>query len=90
MKKLRLELDQLHVDSFDVDGAGTRPGTVMALSDQSFRTDCFNSCGGTAQCSKNTGCDFSCDFACTDACSELAGCTGDYAACTSTCSYVPC
>ena len=80
MKKLRLDLDELSVESFDTHAAERRPGTVLAReseSDISLRTDCLGSCGGTAQCSVRggTGCDYSCDFACSDACTQVESCT---------------
>lgn len=74
MNKLRLELDELSVESFDVDGGGDGSGTVLAQSEVSLHTDCLGSCGGTAYCSHNgSGCDYSCEFACTDACTYV-GC----------------
>lgn len=46
MRKLRLELDALRVESFETAAAGKEPGTVHAHAPPTRRS-CDESCGGT-------------------------------------------
>jgi hypothetical protein len=52
MRKLKLNVDTLAVESFDTPPAGGERGTVEALSFLTAEETCFNSCGGT--CKYNT------------------------------------
>ncbi|HEU0301916.1 MAG TPA: hypothetical protein VFR37_20845 [Longimicrobium sp.] len=52
MKKLKLSLDELAVDSFAAVPAEGERGTVRGAEFVTLEATCFNSCGGT--CKYNT------------------------------------
>jgi len=84
MHKLKLDLDQLTVESFDTDASGMAPrGTVRAHSDFCVRTDicvptqgeltCGDTCDNTcntcgASCGGGCGSGFSCFGSCAETC----------------------
>jgi len=97
MKKLKLNLDALAVETFATDHHSGGLGTVAG---QGFTNLCItNNCGGTSLCTGAGGnagsCDGTCYFTCGDrncASYELTNCGGtDYADCGSvnidTCAY---
>ena len=91
MRKLKLEIDALRVESFDTAGGRVDPGTVRAHGDavdeayvitdpRTQQLSCFDSCKiscVTCLVSCFGSCEFSCDPKCTDLCSLACsdGCT---------------
>ena len=93
MAKLRLDLTDLKVESFDpTPDHGPPQGTVFGLGSTWGLSTCNNSCGDSCQvfCSyNNQSCYGSCDTVCIDC--ETQGCdtqawTCDGSTCASTCS----
>ncbi|HET7233407.1 MAG TPA: hypothetical protein VFJ16_25575 [Longimicrobium sp.] len=91
MHKLKLDLDQLTVDSFDTNPpAGERRGTVQGLARTLYDT-CLCSGGGTC-ISCDPGCDNSvggtCDVSCGGTCDNTCNCTGNscYGTCNVSCN----
>ena len=77
MKKLRLELDALEVESFDVARAGPSTGTVHGhITATQCNTSPDRTCAGYLTCAFN-----SCDGWCT------AGNCTDYGTCDATCIH---
>jgi hypothetical protein len=87
MHKLKLDLDQLIVESFDTNASGlARRGTVRAFSHVCGPTvidfTCMNTCGT---------CDATCS--CGGSCGGTCGCTGGYTCggtCNGTCAEPTC
>jgi hypothetical protein len=79
MRKLKLEIDALRVESFDTAGTRMDPGTVRAHGDavdEAFaittpqtQLSCFGSCRISCQASCLGSCVGTCDPKCTDLCS---------------------
>ena len=93
MAKLKLDLTDLKVESFDsTPDDGPPQGTVFGLGSTWGLSTCANSCGDSCQvfCSyNNQSCYGSCDTVCIDC--ETRGCetqawTCDGSTCASTCS----
>ena len=64
MRKLRLDIDQLVVDSFDTNEAQPGPGTVRAAQDEAAITGWSWLCG---TCDGNT-CGSTCENTCAETC----------------------
>jgi hypothetical protein len=79
MRKLRLDLDQLTVDSFDTVTAKSERGTVVGEQCTCY-TQC-DTCPGCPTC--NASCNGTCDQTCGDSC--WGSCPPDYS-CWDTCA----
>ena len=81
MKKMKLDLDELTVDSFDTSSAGPRAGTVFGEQCTCY-TNC--TCPGCPTCAQscNGTCGDSCNGTCGDSC--YGTCAGQYS-CDYTC-----
>ena len=75
MRKLKLDLDVLAVESFAMDAAREKPGTVRGHDSDSGHQTCADSCDGVCGsycCGSGTepnSCDFSCIWTC-DTCNQ--------------------
>ncbi|HWK89445.1 MAG TPA: hypothetical protein VNP72_05595 [Longimicrobium sp.] len=97
--KLRLDLDQLQVESFDTHpGEAQKRGTVHGHQQYCYYCCCYPCCcgGGTAMtgCGQNTcqascngTCYASCNGTCDASCNGTCGATCDYSACYGSCDY---
>lgn len=91
MNKLKLDLDQLTVESFDTNASGiTRRGTVRGHSDSCFLTDCQFTCADTcntcgASCGGGCGSGYSCGGTCGGTCVDPSCNT-----CFTNCEQVSC
>jgi hypothetical protein len=87
MRKLKLSLDELQVDSFHADPMGTARGTVMGRYFTEYADEsCFESCNGT--CGGGCGsypasCNGTCYASCSGTCNATCTCppNTDYTAC---------
>lgn len=76
MKKLRLQLDDLLVDSFQTTAAKKEKGTIFGQECTCYTNctcpgcpTCAASCNGTCNGSCNGTC-YSCDYTCDESCAE--------------------
>ena len=76
MKKLKLDVDALVVDSFTTRGSAALVGTVAGQ-------EITQNCGGTAYCTLGSSCNGSCYASCGDPNCGTYYCTGD--SCNQTC-----
>lgn len=60
MKKLRLELDEIRVDSFHVQDEAPPPGTVHANQEEAAITGWSWLCGSCNSCTQENTCPWSC------------------------------
>ena len=72
MRKLRLQLEDLRIDSFDTTSVQREKGTVFGEQCTCYTQctcpgcpTCYASCNGTCDASCNGTCDASCDGGCT-------------------------
>jgi hypothetical protein len=95
MKKLKLDLDQLHVESFDTRAQERTRGTVAGHVPLSYDTNCYN-CDPSLDYTCDS-CDVSCAGSCVDTCADTCAntcpatcqysCNGTCASCVDTCAY---
>jgi hypothetical protein len=87
MSKLKLDPDQLTVESFDPDASGIgRRGTVRAHSDSCYDTDCQYTCANTCANTCNT-----CGASCGGACASRSTCLDPTCnTCFTNCGQVSC
>lgn len=76
MNKLKLQLDDLHVDTFDTTSTDQEKGTVFGEEQCTCPTAC--TCPGCPTCE---GGGLSCDYTCDDSC--------NYGTCQNTCLNYP-
>jgi hypothetical protein len=86
MRKLKLDLDQLIVESFDTRARGRRqPGTVFGEQCTCYTNcscpgcptcdaSCNGTCGATCDASCNGTCDASCNGTCNNSCGGTCNC----------------
>lgn len=93
MRKLKLDLDHLAVESFDTNPPeGAQRGTVLGLAPTRFDTCLCTGGGATCGLSCDPGCDNSvggtCDVSCNGTCVGSCNCTGNscYGSCIATCN----
>jgi len=67
MKKLRLEVDDLRIDSFAVDEAEAARGTVAGHNEPAYTASCDGSCVNTCNSCVNT-CLNTCPASCWNTC----------------------
>ena len=79
MKKFRLELDDLRIDSFSTTPAQTPKGTVFGE-----QCTCYTNC----TCPGCPTCDASCNGTCDVSCNGTCDCTGD--TCNESCGNYSC
>jgi hypothetical protein len=73
--KLRLNLDQLTVDSFDTAAAAREKGTVFGEE----QCTCPSACNTNCTCPGCYTCDHSCNGTCDESCASYCQtCAGDY------------
>jgi hypothetical protein len=77
MNKLKLRLDDLHIDSFDTTAPAKSKGTVFGE-----QCTCYTQC----TCPGCPTCDASCNGTCGASCNGTCGATCD-ASCNGTCDY---
>jgi hypothetical protein len=88
MRKLKLDLDQLVVDSFRTEPAPRKPGTVFGEQCTCYTNctcpgcptcdaSCNGTCGGTCAASCNGTCAGTCDASCNGTCDYSCGGTCD-------------
>jgi hypothetical protein len=85
MRKLKLSLEALEVDSFHADPLQPARGTVMGrdfteYADESCFESCNGTCGGGCGGSYQASCNGTCYASCGGTCNCTVGCT-DYTAC---------
>jgi hypothetical protein len=73
MKKLRLELDELAVESFPMDREEDGRGTVAGQNEPPYTQSCDGSCVNTCVSCVNT-CYNTCQATCYDSCSTCVTC----------------
>lgn len=93
MRKLKLSLDSLQVESFDTDASQSMRGTVAGRAVTDYPDECvtpagtcFKNCSVDATCNS---CDYSCagscwgtcGASCNGSCGASCGCNTDYTAC---------
>jgi hypothetical protein len=97
MKKLKLSLDALEVESFSVEGPAPHKGTVPGQQIGSNDSMCF-SCGPTCQGTCNSECgscagscwpDPTCYATCAHTCEQSCGCYGGGTYAGEVCPWVP-
>lgn len=93
MHKLKLDLDQLTVESFDTNPPeGARRGTVQGLARTIYNTCVPSGAYTCGNLSCEPGCDNSnggtCDASCNGTCDATCNCTGNscYGSCINTCN----
>lgn len=86
MRKLKLSLDELRVDSFHATGAAAAGGTVPGHSwTQHADESCFGTCDG--MCTRDASCDgmcgtgASCQGTCYNSCGGSCGCSANATEC---------
>jgi hypothetical protein len=79
MKKLRLQLDDLRIDSFETTAAEKPRGTVFGE-----QCTCWTQCGQNT-CPGCPTCDASCNGTCAASCANTCAYTCDDASCAGTC-----
>ena len=77
MKKLRLEVDDLRIDSFAVDGAGEARGTVAGQNEPAYTASCDGSCVNTCNSCVNT-CLNTCQASCWNTCGTFNATCGTW------------
>ncbi|HVH11786.1 MAG TPA: hypothetical protein VM759_01980 [Longimicrobium sp.] len=91
MRKLRLDLDAVQVESFVTDAAAGGRGTVDARQRITFGCPppSQNTCAGTCSCGCGTGaltCDWTCGSTCAASCNGTCGDPTCAATCGDTCA----
>jgi hypothetical protein len=81
MRKLKLSLDALQVDSFEANGNKSLRGTVPAnewtqIADESCFGTCESDCTRNASCQGQCGTGASCYGTCYASCNGTCNCTG--------------
>jgi len=92
MKKLKLQLEDLRIDSFQTTPAEKPKGTVFGEQCTCYTQctcpgcpTCDASCNGTCEASCNGTCDASCNGTCAPSAAGTCGNSCDYGSCYNTC-----